>query len=244
MPSEKMPTMPPAWAMVLGSVLVLFHFFCAIISTIAVDSGPWSVPGGGSDMALPPYFATIPNELARPYASLFKTNVAFHFSSNRQDMEEVSFEVALKDDKGNIKERKQYPDPTASSSVQFRQRLLAQQLANDTMMAPQAGIKIAPSGQKLAEVKWWQPETDFKFVLKTDNENSLPRNQALRQPSPTQLTIARSYTRYLKQLQPGTNPELTRFWQMPLNPAVLVVPEEPTNELLRRFQASYGELTK
>jgi hypothetical protein len=238
--------MPPTWAIGVGSILILGHLFCALIATLSQMSGPWPVfnaPTPMADQSLPPYFAVVAGEWVAPYQAAFKTNSAFHFNSSRQENQEISFEVALKDEKGIIKSKLQIPDPNASSAIQYRQRFLAQQLGGDIDLPPMTSVQIAAQGTKLPDIRWWNPESETRFVLKSADPNSVPRNQMFRQPSPWQFIVAKSFTRHLHQAYPGNKLEITRYWQQPIMPSVLLERESLPPDLLRRYQSSYGELS-
>jgi len=238
------PALPPAWVVVLGSVLVLVHLFCALASALNTFSGPWAMLGGnaGSEALAPQFAISSWSGLAEYYQRYVKVTSPFRFSSLRQEMLEINAEAVLKDEAGKVIDKVKLPDPEASSAMQYRQRLLAQQLGNDIPLPPQQGVVIAPEGQKLPTIRYWVNETDHRLVLKEDNPNAVPRNQSFMQPSTWQYIVAKSYVRYLNRQQPKAKVELVRSWYDPVNPIVLIEQEAVPAEMLRGFTSSYGEL--
>lgn len=240
------PVLPPTWVMVLGSVLVLLHLYCAVASAWNVYSGPWAMPtGNGSSEAEAAPFANSAWRafgLAENYQQFVKVTVPFRFNTIRQEGLEIKAELVLRDSSGKVVSRQKFPDPEASSVIQYRQRLLAQQLGNDIPLPPQESIIIAPGGGKLPVVRYWVNESDHRLVLKEADPNTIPRNQMFMQPSDWQYIVAKSYVRHMKRQQPDAKVELLRFWSEPVNPTVFYDQAAPPAELFRGFTSSYGEL--
>lgn len=244
MPREtNSPPLPSAWIMVIGSALILFHLFCALITTLFMSSGPWPIPGGGSAEWLAPEFAiTAGTTIAEPYQRVFKNTHAFRFPSIKQEGLEITMEVVLRDATGTVTSKHSFPAPEAPASVRYRQLVLAQQLGNDMPLPPQTGVIIAPAGEKLPTVRWWHQEADRRMVLKEADPNTVPRNQSFMTPSPFQYIVAKSFARFLGRQHPGQKVEIIRAWHEPILPMVLLDRDPPTSDILRQFQSSYGEL--
>lgn len=243
---RRAPTgMPPTWMMVLGSLAIAIHLLLAFIMTLNEPSGPWPVDGAGIPADPPRFVREIGNYwLTNLYHNSVRSNHSFHFSSNRQEGQEISFDGLIKDDKGTVIKKVSIPDPEAPSSIQVRQRLLAQQLGNDEPLPPQQGVIIAAPGKELEPIRWWHQEADRRYILKTENPNAVPRNQSFMHPTDAQLIIARSYSRFLSRQNAGAKVELTRSWYNPIMPMVLVNDPPPNAADLRHFSSSYGELIK
>lgn len=248
MPRENGSTYPPGWVMVIGSLLIIFHLFCALHTSLFTSSGPWPTPNGNMQ-ALPPQFAISIGRfsvnginLLEQYQRLLRIYSSFRFSSIRQETLEISFEGIFRDAAGNVISKKSFPDPEAPSSIRYRQIQLAQQLGNDEPLPPPQGVVIAAPGKTLENVRWWHPDGDNRMVLKSDNPNAVPRNQNFMTPSASQYLIAKSFARFLGRQYEQPKVELVRYWYEPVLPMVLVEDEAPTADVLRRFQSSYGVL--
>ncbi len=246
MARQSPPVLPPTWVMVLGSVLVLLHLYCAAASALNVVSGPWALPGGNatSEADAAP-FATAAwraFDFANNYQQYVKVTFPFRFNSLRQEGLEINAELIQRDDAGKVIGRQKFPDPEASSAIQYRQRLLAQQLGNDIPLPPQQSVIIAAPGQKLPTVRYWVNESDHKLVLKEQDPNEVPRNQNFMQPNNWQYIVAKAYVRHMQRQQPNAKVELLRSWYDPVNPTVLYEQTAPSPEIFRGFTSSYGEL--
>lgn len=245
MARENEPSWPPTWMMALGSVAIAIHLLLAFILTLNEPSGPWPVQGAGMPADAPRFASGIGNHwLTNLYHNTVRCSHSFHFSSNRQEHQEITFEGLLKDDKGTVVRKVTIPDPEAPSSIQIRQRLLAQQLGNDEPLPPQQGVVIAAPGQELKPIRWWHQDADRRYVLKVDNPNAVPRNQNFMHPTDGQLLIARSFARFLSRQNGGGKVELNRYWFDPVLPMALFNDPPPSADDLRRYSSSYGELIK
>lgn len=242
---ESQPALPPTWVMLLGSVLIMFHLSCALITALGASSGPWPVQGETYE-GIPPRFTRTPKDLiADNYQRLLKATYHFHFGSIKQEVQEISFDAILRDDKGAVVGKRVFPDPEASSAIRYRQQMLAQKLSDDIPLPPQTGIVIAPAGQTLPTLQWWSPDGERRSVLKQDNPNAVPRNQNLMQPSTWQYLVAKSYERYLKRQTSQPKIEIIRTWYNPVMPVFMIDERmSPSPEMLFRYQSSYGELSK
>jgi hypothetical protein len=240
------PVLPPTWVMVLGSVLVLLHFYCAAASALNVYSGPWvwATENATSDADAAPFVTAAWRafDMAKNYQQYVKVTGPFRFASLKQEDLEISAELVLRDATGKIITRQKLPDPEASTAIQYRQRWLAHQLGNDVPLPPQESIIIAAPGQKLPVVRYWVNESDHRLVLKEADPNTVPRNQTFRQPSFGQYIMAKSFVRHKQRQYPDAKVELLRSWYNPINPTVLYEETSPSAEILRGFTSSYGEL--
>jgi hypothetical protein len=242
MSRESMPAGLPRGIIVLASIAIAFHLFNALIAVIHVRSGPWLAPiPGGSPAEPPPFSVWIGENVAEPYNQLFKVNDNFHFASNRQEMQEISFEAVVKDSSGKVVARRRMPDPDANPFVFQRQQLLARYLIDAPMDVAQ-GVVIAPPGQTLPTLYWWHSESERHSVLRSGDANTVPRNQELMKPSDTAFAALRSYGRYLRRVHGAASVEVMRTWRNPILPTVLFAPEPLGPDLFRPNTSSYGEL--
>jgi hypothetical protein len=246
MPRSNDPALPPAWVMILASLAIGFHLFCAGVTTLAFESGPWPVPGGEQpvDVATAPYFAAISNQVALPYQRALKATHSFHFPSTRQEQQDVSMEAVLRDSEGKPVKRLSFPNKDVPHQIYARQSMLMHQLASDIPLPPQGAIVLPGAGQALPTVRWWHQESDTQFVLKKDNPNAVPRNQRLDQPSNAQFLLVNSFARFISRNNEKARVEVIRLWQPPLQPFILLNRDIDPAPMLRRNQSSYGELSQ
>jgi len=245
MPGDLRPLYPPSWVLVIGSLAVGFHLFNAVLTTLHVSSGPWVtrlVSGGISPATPPPFTEWIGVNVTDWYNHALKVNHHFHFDSNKQEQLEITLDAVVKDAAGRIVARQRLPDPEANIFVQQRQSLLARQLVDASSPPPQ-GVVLAPAGQELPTLYWWQPEGERFTRLMRGNANTVPRNQpTLEQPTDTALIAARALGRYLRHAYGAPTVELSRTWRDPVPPSVLFMPTDP--EVPRPNVSSYGELPR
>jgi hypothetical protein len=229
--------------MVLGSLAIVIHLVLAFIMTLNVPSGPWPTGQGSSTAMAPKFIQTLgDNWLARNYQNLIRSNSSFRFGTLRQEVRDLSFEAHVLDDQGVIKQKFSYPDAEAPAQVRYRQKRLAEQLDNDDPLPPQQGVIIPPPGEKLPTLRWWQQDSDGRFVLKQGDANAVPRNQNFNTPSVMQMIVAQSYARFLARHHGASRLALQRNWNDPVMPMVLIIDRGATAEDLRRVTWSYGEL--
>jgi hypothetical protein len=243
MPRDRAATVLPRWVIVLGSLAIGFHLFNALLSTLNVRSGPWVTNVGPSPAEPPPFAAIIGDALTVPYNRLVKVNHNFHFDSNRQEIQEITFEARLRDSSGKVIDTQKIPEPEANAFVRQRQWLLAQRLGGDEPVPPVQGVVLAPPGQELPAMYWWQEEHPRLLKLYKGNANTIPRNPQLMQPSEASFIAVRSYARYVKRLHGASAVEIMRTWRDPVMPTILFAPEPPSPDILKPFQSSYGEQT-
>jgi hypothetical protein len=235
---------PPRWVLVCGSAAIVFHLFAALIAALDAPSGPWATPMGSSPALAPTFAFQTAEYVTLPYSRLVKMTSSFHFSSNKQEAQEVLFEALLKDANGKVLQTLRFPDPNANRWVRYRQSLLAQQLGNDEPVPPQQGVIVAPAGQPLPKQRWWQQDGEKRLKMIEDTPNAIPRNQPVMQPAPLSYIAAQSYARYLCKAQGADKVEIVRQWFDPVLPNILFEPAPPTDERLSRFYATYGDLPK
>lgn len=231
----------PGWLVLVGSVLVAFHFFAILMHVLAAPSGPW-MTRFGPDTAVGPFFAQGPNERLRPYYLLpLKMTHTYHFATNRPEVMGVFFEVRLKDRQGKPMATMRFPDREANFWVRHRQAILAQSLAADVPVQPRPGEAIPAPGQKAPTVTIWEPVPDERMLrLETIPEHKIPRNRPVERPSELSLVLARSYARYVCRKYGAASAELVRRTRPAiLSGIVLIEPLPP--DVFEDLACNFGE---
>ncbi|MCI0463440.1 MAG: hypothetical protein L0Z62_41410 [Gemmataceae bacterium] len=245
-PSSGPPLPLPRWLMILGSAALAFHLTALGFRVLSAPSGMWWAPPFGPTMAEPPTFATTVDDVtARSYLYPLKMTHNYHFPTNRPASPGVMFEARFKDRSGK-QVTLRFPDPEASSAVQFRQQMLAYGLADDMLVTPAQGEMIPPPGGEVRTVQFWEMGPDRMLRLRTVPDHLVPRNQPVMQPREWSLLLARSYARYLCRVHDVRSVEIVRRSKDPVSPMVLVVPALPGGppaELVATFGA-FGEQSK
>jgi hypothetical protein len=263
-PPSDPPRALPRWLVVTGSVVIAAHLLAVGALVLAAPSGPWFVPQAGiPDMALPPQFAAAVNDVTAPnYLFHVKLIHNYHFASNRTGLPGATLTVRVKDRNGKVLKTLKLPDENANPWIRHRQELLARALADDVPQMPPEGVRLAAVGGKEREVKIWMPESETTLRLHTLPEHKLhrvlhdlreqkklPPNENLARPSDWALLLAHSYARHLCHEYDAAKAELIRTTQMPVSPAVLMLPgpqSGPPSPMLypRTLTANFGELPR
>lgn len=232
----------PTWLKWAGSLALGLHFLAIGMLALASPSGPWPTPFGSS-MALAPSFAGSINDRLLPvYLSPLRMTHNYHFITNRLEVPEVSFEVRLKDKKGKLIRTMKFPSDEDNSFVAFRQRLLAQQLADDEPVTTPRGEVIPAPGKKMETISFWAPVTGQKALeLRTVPLHLAAEqvgNRPVYRPRDWSTMLARSYMRYLCRQEGAASAELIRHSRDPIFPGMMFVDELPPGtfeELLCNF---------
>jgi hypothetical protein len=231
------------WVGWVGSVLILFHLASVVVGAMAAQSGPWPNPQTGPTMVAPPRFVvslfqSVPGE----YLKAIQMTSNYHFPTNRPGLPDITFEVRLKDEKGNVIDTVRFPDENANFYVRHRQELLANALGGDEgVSAPPTEI-IPPPGQEVPKVLIWV-EGAREQKLKRENPNLLLRNQMYMGPSETSMLFARSFVRYLCRTHGAASGELIRHHREPIGVDVLFMETVPQG-IADEIHSNFGEFPK
>jgi hypothetical protein len=225
-----------------GSAVIAFHLIAIVSTVLAAESGPWPT-NFGSSMSQEPRFARVISEPTSQYY-LRPLHLAhnYHFSSNRNDMSVVNFEVKLRDEKGNLIKTLRFPDDNANVWTRQRQYLLALGLGDDQRVEPPRGESIPAPGQKVRMVTIWDAqENDPTLVLKEVAEHRIPRDRPVFRPTEWPQVLARAYSRYLCRQYGAASAEIIRHSRDPILPAAMFSPEPPPGAF-DELVCSFGEL--
>jgi hypothetical protein len=233
----------PRWLVLLGSAAVAFHIFALCVLAVAAPSGPW--PGAvGTTMGMePPFAAPVSAVTTRYYLLPLKMSHNYHFATNRPGTPAASFEVRLKDDKGQVVQTLKFPDEHANCWVRHRQALLAQELADDVPIPPRQGEVIPAPGQQVPNATFWDPAEDGGLRLKTTPEHLVPRDRPVFRPSEWSMLLARSYVRHLCREYGGASGEVIRRTREPIAPDLMFV-DEPPAAAFDTLVANFGEFSR
>jgi hypothetical protein len=219
---------------VVVSIFVVVHFLAIGVHVLGARSGPWLVPGIGPSPAEGPPFTTDLNQRAtRFYLEPLRLTGDYHYLSNRLDMPQVQFEAILRDDKGNVTQKLQFPDPKANAWVRHRQALLAEALGGDMPVMLPRGEMIPAKGKEAERITvWYPPSPDEKKLILRETEQHLVKDlikgpdMQLSRPRDWSLIVARSYARYLCRTHGAASVTIVRNSRDPIMPAFLFLPEE------------------
>jgi hypothetical protein len=232
------------WAVLAGSLLIVFHLGTVAIHVVAAPSGPW--PGmEGSEPAPPPQFSVLADEnVAAPYLTRLKMTHNYHFPSNRASAPGAELEFRLCDEEGEVFKTVTFPDPKASAAVRRRQALALRWFTDDRAIQPPQGEKIPPPGGKIPEVATWDDvEGEMrKLNLTWVPEIEVKRNRPVFGPTEWSLVVLRSFVRYLCQVHGADNAEVVRTSREPIPPRILFEREVPP--LMDKLQSNYGRLSR
>lgn len=227
----------------LGSLLIGWHLGMIGLNILAAPSGPWLGPEGPAP-APPPAFA---QDLVRlyepPWLSWWKINPNYHFDSNRPGLPGIYLIAKVYDAQGQKLGEARLPDPQANSWVQHRQEQLARLLGQDEPVTL-GEERLAPRGQTLPQVSYWEPAGPHRFQLRTVSEELVPRGQPLLKPSALSLLAANAYARYLCRTYDGTRVEIERHSRQPIPPGLLLQPGELSAEIFAENVHLFGDLPR
>ncbi len=238
----------PRWLLLLGSGVIVFHFFALLMVVIAVRSGPWWVQEfGPTDMEPPQFAQPFSNWAGRYYLQPLQMAHNYHFSSNRTDISTVYFEAKLKDAKGKVVQTVRFPEANQNFWIQERQRSLALNLGEDDRVEPPRGDEIPAPGKKAPEVEIWDRRGGQTILqLQSVPKHLLPRGPGappVYRPSRWSKTLARSYALYLCRKHEASAVELIRHSREPLFPGLMFWPrDEPLPpQTYEELICSYGD---
>jgi hypothetical protein len=215
--------MIPRWLVILGSLVIAFHFGSVVIAALAAPSGPWPVMEG-SDLVRPPQFAVAINDLTGVgYLKYIRMTHAYHFASNRPGTPAVYLEAHLKNAAGEEVGTLKFPEDDVNPWVRHRQEVLVQGLGGDQPVPPPQSEVIAAAGHKVPEVLMWDAVDNQgnTLTLKKVPMHLVPRDRPIMRPSEWSLVLADSYRRYLCRTYGAASVEIIRHHKDPIPPAVL-----------------------
>lgn len=235
------PDRLPRWVVLVGSVLIVFHLIAVLALALAVPSGPWPTSFGAS-MSEEPRFVRIINELtARYYLRPLHLAQDFHFSSNRNDVPVVKFEVRLRDRVGNLLQTVRLPDEGASSWSRQYQKRLALGLGDDQPVQPPRGEVIPAPGRNVKTVTIWDAApSDPTLRLRELPHHLVPRDRPVYRPSEWSQVLARAFTHYLGRQYAAASAEVIRHSREPILPAVMFS-AAPLPGAFEELVCSFGE---
>lgn len=242
-PSSSTAAVPlPRWLVVLGSLLIVFHFGSVGVAALAAPSGPWPT-GEGQGPATPPQFAYSAHQIVLPYLQAVKLDNNYHFASNRPEQIGVQLEVRLKDDAGQDLATVKLPDPNANPWVRHRQALLLRGLTYDDGVAPPQGEAIAAPNRAVPKVPIWDVAEQRQLRLKPVEEHLIPRDRPVMRPSEYNLLLVRAFARHLCREHQAAVAEVLRHHQDPIPPLVLFEQNLPPGAF-EPVTSNYGELPR
>ncbi|MCS6850496.1 MAG: hypothetical protein NZ700_04920 [Gemmataceae bacterium] len=215
----------PGWLVVVSSLAIIGHLVAVAAGALAAPSGPWPSPAMlGSAPYAPPYFAAAINQVTMPgYLAYLKLAHTYHFATNNPIMPGIYLEARLRDAQGQVIKTVLLPDPDANPWLRVRQAQLARGLGEDENIQPPASEVIAGPNQPTPMVTIWEPvdQSFQKLVLRTTQQNLLPRDRPVFGPSGWMMVLARSYARHLARTHGAARVELIRHHQEPIQPNIL-----------------------
>ncbi len=242
--SPSAPSRPlPRWLACLFGTAIALHLLAIVLLVLSAPSGPWPTPDGPSPAIGPPFTLAAGTTVTNRYLAPLKLTHNYHFLGNRPGQPDVFFEARLKDDSGQVTQTLRFPDPRANPWVRHRQSLLAQQLADDQPVQPRGSESIPAPNQAPQTVDIWDLNPDQTLTLRSVPEHLVARDRNVYRPSIGSLILARSYGRHLCRTYGAASVELVRHTREPLAPAILLVPEPPT-DVFQELIADFGEIKK
>jgi hypothetical protein len=240
---DRKPTVG-VWAMVVGSLAIGWHLLAIFIGALDAPSGPWPTPMGPQRFDPPAFAFQIAEHLTLPYAQLIKIAGAYRFESNRLETPDVQVEARVRDAAGRVIAQQRLPEASASAQVRYRQQMLVYWLQFDRPLPPPQSVLLAPTGGKVPQARWWEPDGERRMRLIQDDANAVPRNRPVMEPTPSAFKLASAYARHLCRRHGGDRAEIVRLYREPIPPTVLFQEQPPSVDELRGFQATYGDLPK
>jgi hypothetical protein len=188
-------------------------------------------------------FAREFNQVIQPtYLSFLKLDPDYHFPDNRPGAPGVFLIAHVKDGSGKVLKSLRIPDADANPWLRHRQEQIASRLNQDVPVPMPQGERLAPVGQSLPTVKYWDmvPDARNNFRLKEVSELEVPRGRPVFKPSDWSLLLAQSYARYLCRAYGGTAVEIERHTKGMIPPMALF--EAAPQGALDETVYSFGEL--
>jgi hypothetical protein len=243
-PRADAPRQLPTWLVVLGSAVVVVHLGAVAAVALAAQSGPWLTRIGPTPVEPPQFAAHVGRRVAPSYLRPLKLAHDYHFVGNRPAWPDVSFEVRLKDDEGNLLETVRVPEAGANFWVRHREQLLARALAEDLFVEPPGPETIPAPGQEVPRITIWDPDRSARNLLRlTPTEvHLIPRDRQVMRPSELSMILARSYVRHLCRTRGAARGELLRHTREPVYPHVLVLPDAPL--VFDDLVCNFGEFSR
>lgn len=234
----------PAWLQVAGSLVLLFHFFAILMLVLAAPSGPWPTPMGPNRAMAPVFAQNAEAVTSRFYLWFLKMHHNYHFLANTPAYPGVSFEVLLKNEKGEVIKTVKFPEEDANFWIKHRQILLARNLADDQPVEPTQGERIAAPNRRVNMVPIWLMKPGDNGVTLQSVEEHKIRDYMERgpvfKPSEWSKIVARSYIRFLCRKYDAASGELIRHSRDPIGPDAMTIETIP-DQIFNEFRANFGE---
>jgi hypothetical protein len=234
----------PRWAVLAGSLFLVFHLGAVTTHVFSAPSGPW--PGmEGNEPAPPPQFTALAAEnVTMPYLSRLKMTHNYHFTSNRANIPAAVLDIRLLNDQGEVIKTIAFPDPQASSAVRRRQALAMRWFVEDRPIQPAQSEKIPAPGESIEVINTWRAVEGEQRKLRMTGVpvNEIDRGQPVFGPSKWSMVVARSFARYLCRVHGAESAEFVRKSREPVPPRILFEREVPP--LMDVMESEYGRLTR
>jgi hypothetical protein len=246
-PHAPLPWPVPTWMKALGSAAALGHLFAIGMLALAAQSGPWPAPAPifTSEQEGPQFAKSITLNLTYPmYLKPLRMTHNYHFTSNRTDMNTVSFEVRLKDANGEVFDTLKFPDEKANFWVRHRQTILARSLGNDQPVQSTGPVKVPAVNKDAETFDIWKVKQPGVLELVEVAKNAPLEANAMR-PSDLSKEFARAYVRFLlREHKSAASAELVRLHRDPLPPFYWFIPGMPPADAFLTTKSHFGEFRR
>jgi hypothetical protein len=245
--SNNAPWPVPIWMKAGASALALGHLLAIALYALAARSGPWPAPMPPFvDTQIGPQFARVVSSAVYPaYLKPLHMTLDYHFASNRTNMNAVSFEVRLKNERGDVFDTMKFPDPKANFWVRHRQGILARGLGDDQPAQTTGPVKLPAIGKSAEKIEIWKIKQPGELELVEVDKNAPQENNAMR-PSELSKELAQSYVRYLCREHKAASAELIRLHRDPIMPFFwfMPAPTMPPAESFMTTKSHFGEFRR
>ncbi|MBI2803547.1 MAG: hypothetical protein HYX68_01020 [Planctomycetes bacterium] len=234
----------PGMIKALGSLFAVGHLASIGLLALGAASGPWLMANGQPSPAEGPDFAVrITMKATEPYyLRPLRMTHNYHFETNRPAVLGIFFEVKLKDQAGEVIQTITIPDPKANFWVRHRQGILAHLLAQDQALPRRGTEVLAPKGQEMPKVDFWDKTDMENWQLKTVEEHLLPREVPFERPSEESKKLAQAYLRHLCRKHNAASAELIRHHQPQVRPERLLLGPQAGDFTI--YKSHFGEFRR
>jgi len=237
----------PTWMKAAGSLIALGHLLAIAIYALAARSGPWPAPMPPFvDTQVGPQFArSLSSGIYPAYLKPLHLTHDYHFASNRTGMNTVSFEVRLKDEKGDVFDTLKFPDEKANFWVRHRQNILARSLGDDQPVQTSGPVRLPAIGKDAEKIEIWKVKQPGVLELVEVAKNAPQDGNAMR-PSDLSKELAHSYARYLCREHKAASAEVIRLHRDPVMPFFwfMPAPNMPPPETFMTTKSHFGEFRR
>jgi hypothetical protein len=248
----------PVWVTLPASAAITFHLVAVIALALEASSGPWLTRFGSSPALGPQFAQVVASVTTNHYLKHLRMTHNYHFNTDRPEAVGVTFEVRLKDAKGDVIRTLKFPEATANPWIRHREALLALALGDDRPLQARPGEVIAAPNRKVDEVSYWDRSKGSTLVLARVPEHKLrdvidefrekQKGQPgdgpqLSGPSERSLMFARSYGRYLCRQYGAESAELIRHSRDPVRPELIFMEQIPPTAFAT-LDSNFGEVRR